>query len=135
MSSKPPPQPTVLVADDDDDCLQLLSSMVRRLGFEVLEARNGRELCEQAAERYAAGRNLAAIVTDVGMPVCTGVTAAKWIGALTPEVPVILVTAYRGTALWEEAAAAGVRRILPKPFTAEQLTETLKAVQQKTTSV
>jgi|GEM_PF-376528 len=131
MSSKAPPPPTVLVADDDDDCLQLLSSTLRRLGFEVLEARDGRELCEQAAQRYAAGRNLAAIVTDVGMPVCTGVAAAKWIGAFSPEVPVILVTAYRGTALWEEAASAGVRRILPKPFTAEELTASLKAVQKQ----
>ena len=118
----------MVVADDDDDERLFVSYVLRKLGFAVLEARDGKELCEQVLARASAGQSLDMIVTDVGMPMCTGVDAARWINDLVPEVPIIVITGYRDPAIWRAARQGGIKRIIGKPFAPAELAEAVTAL-------
>lgn len=122
------PKGTVVVADDDDDERMIASYVLRKLGFTVLEARDGKELCEQVLARTRAGESLDMIVTDVGMPMCTGVDAARWINELVPEVPIIVITGYRDPAIWSAASQGGIKRIIGKPFAPAELADAVTAL-------
>src|SRR5262249_52440025 len=63
------------------------------------------------------------LLTDLNMPEITGIELTARLRALyTPEqLPIILITTQQDQAAQAAAQAAGVRAVLPKPFTGEQL--------------
>ena len=63
---------TVLIAEDDQPALELLSSELRRRGYSVISATNG-----QAALTAMLALPITVIVTDVEMPVMTGLELLK----------------------------------------------------------
>jgi putative two-component system response regulator len=102
-----------LVADDDDDTRTLIATVLRRAGFQVVEASNGDELIE----RYADLRENASpsvIVSDIGMPGCDGIAATERLRNDSP-VPIVLVTAFEDPGTLQSARRAGADLVLFKP--------------------
>lgn len=85
----------VLIADDDIDSRQLIANHLRRAGFRVLEASDGREALE-ALQREVPDL----VLLDVIMPVLGGVETLRQIraNAHTRAVPVVMLTASPGVA-------------------------------------
>lgn len=113
-----PQSPTVLVVDDDDDIRSLVSQMLRKEGYCVLEASSGAE-----AELAAISKTPQLILMDIGMPGLDGLSVV-WRLRQHPEianVPVVIVTAYDSFDLRAEAAAAGCRGYLTKPMEPREL--------------
>lgn len=101
----------VLIADDSRDMRQLLCR--------VFEAEEGFELCSEAvdgADAVAKARQFQPdlIILDLSMPVMNGLAAARIIHREMPGVPIILYTLYAHAIQQAEAAAAGIRRVVPK---------------------
>ena len=63
---------TVLVVDDSDDIRELVCTQLRLLGYEVAEARDGREAVE-----VAKARRPSLILMDIQMPVMDGLAATR----------------------------------------------------------
>jgi two-component system response regulator HydG len=106
----------LLVADDDPGVRESLERTLTREGFSVVLASDGRAALELV---QAGGIDL--IVTDLKMPGLTGLELLRAAKAITPDVDVILLTAF-GTV--EEAVKAmkdGAYDFLTKPFRREQL--------------
>jgi two-component system response regulator (stage 0 sporulation protein F) len=92
MTSKRPPlelpRPTeaadgeAVVADDDDGSRALLVAVLRRNGFDASEARNGNELVERVEVLRREGSGALVVVSDISMPECDGIQAARRIGAV-----------------------------------------------------
>ena len=89
---------TVLVADDNPVNLKVASAMLKRLGYTVQTANNGREAVDavtQAVLHGAGSHPLAAVLMDVSMPELDGMQATQLIiaqhGGAAP--PVIAMTA------------------------------------------
>src|SRR5438270_7066348 len=115
------PDRTLLVADDDPGLRESLERTLTREGYRVLLASDGRA----ALERLQDGA-IDLIVTDLKMPGLTGLELLRAAKAISPDVDVILLTAF-GTV--EEAVKAmkdGAVDFLTKPFQRAQLLRVIR---------
>lgn len=115
--------PRVLLAEDDPDLRKLLAAILRKNGFEVIEARDGVDLQftldALAAEPTAPQPDV--IVSDIRMPGCTGLDILWGLRHGNSRIPVILMTAFGSHATREEAIRLGADAILSKPLDPESL--------------
>ena len=79
----------VLVADDEEGIRQLYSTIVERMGFVVVSARNGEE-----AYRLYHKEHPDLLLTDANMPVVDGLDLIKQIREEGGDLPVILVSGH-----------------------------------------
>jgi CheY-like chemotaxis protein len=109
---------TVMVVDDNEDLREMLRFMVERLGYEVVEAENGREAVEIARRRCP---NL--ILMDLSMPVMDGFAATRLLRKIEDmcNVPIIAISANRREQSQADALAAGCNDYLTKPVNFHQL--------------
>jgi two-component system phosphate regulon response regulator PhoB len=112
-----------LVVDDEPYMHRLLQHHLGRLGFQMLNARNGREGLEMAQRETPD-----LIVMDVMMPELDGLSALKELKktALTQAIPVIMITASAFHVTREEADACGAALFLTKPFSPTQLVQAVR---------
>jgi two-component system response regulator HydG len=102
--------PTLIVVDDDSDTCRNLADLFGDLGYAIDTAEGGDVALEKARQRaYDLG------LLDLRMPGMDGLTLCRHLKQLRPPMVVMIVTAYAGTGLDEEARAAGARRVLSKP--------------------
>jgi DNA-binding NtrC family response regulator len=122
MTSKPYDEPfTVLVVDDDPAMRALLKDWLERDGFRVIE--------EPSADRLLVAAKttpLDVVVLDKEMPGRGGFDVLPTLRRQHPEVPVILITAFGGGAVEQEAMRLGARSYLEKPFHLRALLEAVR---------
>jgi DNA-binding NtrC family response regulator len=122
MTSKPYNEPfTVLVVDDDAAMRALLKDWLERDGFHVIE--------EPSADGLLAAAKatpLDVVVLDKEMPGRGAFDVLPTFRRQCPEVPVILITAFGGGAVAQEAMRLGARSYLEKPFQLRALVEAVR---------
>ncbi|MFQ5697327.1 MAG: sigma-54-dependent transcriptional regulator [Myxococcota bacterium] len=106
----------ILVVDDEPNMRRVLGALLRRDGFEVIDACNG----EQALERLAETR-VHAVIADLRMPVMNGLELLESMQARYRGVPVVLLTAHGTVGSAVEALKHGALDYLTKPFDPEEL--------------
>ncbi|MER3425146.1 MAG: two-component system response regulator [Nitrospiraceae bacterium] len=120
----------VLLVDDEEQVREPISLILRRDGFEVVEAENG----EQAIQALNAGDNplmVDTILCDIRMPKINGTEAIAYFRAQYPTVPVVVMTGYPDIELAVSLMRQGVRDYLVKPVSKEELlTVVRKSVDQ-----
>jgi CheY-like chemotaxis protein len=104
-------QGKVLIADDYDDIRDMMVLVIEGLGYQVIEAKNGAEAVDLAAEHKP---NV--ILMDLAMPFMDGVEATQAIRgrADLAKIPIIAITAF-GAEYTDRALQAGCDKILHKP--------------------
>ena len=115
-----------VVADDDDDNRALFVAVLRRDGFEASEVRNGNELVECVTALRRDGGDALVVISDVNMPECNGIQAARRLRRICLTLPIVLVTASTDPRTWRDAAAAGVDAVLQKPVPPHVLTRAVR---------
>jgi PAS domain S-box-containing protein len=113
----------VLVVDDEETVRNFVRKTLRRHGFDVLLAANGRE----GIQALAAHPEVAAIVLDVAMPVMSGDQAAPELRRINPAVPIILSSGYPERDVRERFTGIAGAYFLPKPYKADALIEVVSA--------
>ena len=118
----------ILVVEDNEDCRELQSLVIRRLGYEVIEAGNGAAAIEEA---LAGQPDL--ILMDLSMPKMNGEDAIVQLKNLptTREIPVIVCTAYDPSPRVNRAIVAGAVEVLHKPFNLSELGDLLRKHMQR----
>ena len=111
-------EPLVLVADDDEDILLLVTTRLRRDGFEILSASSGDEALALARER----RPVLAVL-DIGMPGLDGVQVLEHIRADEDlqGIRVLLLTAKAQESDVRRGFDAGADGYVKKPFSPAEL--------------
>ena len=111
-------EPLVLVADDDEDILLLVTTRLKRDGFEIVQASNGDEALAVAHERRPA-----LAVLDIGMPGLDGVEVLEQIRADDDlrAMKVLLLTAKAQESDVRRGFAAGADAYVKKPFSPADL--------------
>ena len=102
---------TVLVVDDEANILEALQKVLSKEGFEVLTAGNGRQALEVLRKQP-----IHVMITDLRMPGMTGDDLLKAAKAITPEVEVIVMTAYGTVENAVEAMKLGAYDFVSKPL-------------------
>jgi two-component system, chemotaxis family, chemotaxis protein CheY len=112
-----------LVVDDSLAMRSIMGRILRELGFEVVEAKNGQE----ALDHLQQGARPRVALVDWNMPVMDGVALLRSMrgSATWNDVPVMMVTAETESSLVVQALEAGADDYLMKPFTREMLVEKL----------
>jgi len=112
----------IVIVDDDDDVRELLLRTLPTDGFEILEARDGREALA-LVEREAPDL----LLLDWNMPNATGGDVLAELARQKHRVPVIVLTADDDPKRREIAEAHGVAAFLAKPFSPIEL---LRAIER-----
>ena len=104
---------TVMVVDDSDDIRTMICMKLRRKGYRVLEAANGKEAVELATRSHPG-----LILMDLSMPVMDGYEATRRIKALPGflEVPVVAISAICDASYNRKALEAGCVECVRKPI-------------------
>jgi PAS domain S-box-containing protein len=120
----------ILVVDDEPSVRQITQQTLEAFGYRVVLASNGAEAVAIYGARKA---EIAAVLTDMMMPVLDGPATIQVLQKINPAVRIIGASglAAHGHAAHGHAAHAaslGVKHFLPKPYTAETLLQALKQV-------
>lgn len=115
---------TILIVDDEESIRQITRQTLETYGYRTLQAADGAE----AVALYARHRDeIAAVITDMVMPVMNGPATIEALLDLNPDVRIIGASGWMAD-LRRVEVGKGVRHFLPKPCTAESLLRTLKRV-------
>lgn len=109
----------VLVVDDDPGVLKSVSSLLSEYYTVVA--------CPSASEafRYASEGKVSVVLSDVKMPMISGIDLLDHMRRLLPDVPVILMTAYAEIDTALSAVKKKAFDMIIKPFDPDQMLETL----------
>jgi two-component system, chemotaxis family, chemotaxis protein CheY len=116
-----------LVVDDSRAVRMILAKALKDLGYEVLEAENGRRALEMAEVEK---ESLKLVLADWNMPEVNGLEMLKQLRrneALSSTV-VVMVTTETELTQMATALEAGANEYVMKPFTKEILMEKLELV-------
>lgn len=112
----------VLIVDDAAFMRLSIKTTVTKAGFEVAgEAENGIE----AVKKYKELRP-DVVTMDITMPEMTGIEAVKMIMQIDPKARILMVSAMGQESLVKESILSGARSFIVKPFTEEQVIQSLK---------
>lgn len=115
----------IVYVDDDTVMVTMVRALLQRAGHRV-------SCFENPADAIAAVRaspeTFDLFVTDFNMPVLSGLDVARELARLRPELPVVISSGYVTDELVAAAARLGVRHVLQKEYTLEQLPDMLQAL-------
>jgi two-component system cell cycle sensor histidine kinase/response regulator CckA len=118
----------VLVAEDDAAVRQVVSTVLRRAGYTVLDAAGPNEALALARE-YPEPIDL--LLTDAVMPHSSGKQLADRLSELRPGVPVIYMSGYTDRDIVHHGVLDAEVNFLPKPITPAPLLNLVARVLEK----
>jgi len=115
---------TILTVDDSPSVRQVLATLLKSAGFDVLEAGDGQEGLAKLT-----GQKIHLIISDVNMPRLDGIGFVKAVKLLPAYkfTPIIMLTTESQEEKKREGQAAGAKAWVVKPFKPDQM---LSAVQK-----
>lgn len=105
------PRPKIMVIDDESSIISLMTDILEPRGFEVA----GFDHPEVAIKQLNTFQP-DAVLTDIMMPVMTGLDVLREIRKTHADLPVIFVSAHADKKVLMEAIEMGVYAVLEKPF-------------------
>jgi CheY-like chemotaxis protein len=116
---------TILVVDDEISLLAITGETLEQFGYRVLNANDGAEALAIYAEKKDA---IAAVLTDMMMPIMGGTSLVSALLSINPAIKIVRSSGLFSTGGGTSFSEAGTRHFLAKPYTAETLIKTIRAV-------
>lgn len=112
---------TVLLADDDPGVREMLGRVLESENYEVILAKNGNETAAQFV-----GNEPDIVLLDLNMPDRDGWSAFRFMDAVHPLLPIIIITARPNQ--YPQADYLGVDALMEKPLNLPVLLEAIRAL-------
>jgi hypothetical protein len=116
----------VLLVEDDDQVRTVSRGILRRSGYQVLEARNAGEAL-LLAEAQAPG-TIHLLLADVVMPQVSGPDLAKRLASIHPTMKVLFMSGYTDDNVVRHGVVRSAISFVQKPITPEMLTAKVREV-------
>ena len=119
---------TILLIEDFAELREMIATMLRSKGYQVLQARDGMEAVNLAASHFAP---IDLVVTDVIMPKLNGPEAVRQIRARRAGVKVVYITGYADQNVIGEELSAANSITLEKPIRPDALLSRIRELLDK----
>jgi PAS domain S-box-containing protein len=113
----------ILFVDDEESIVCVGQYMLKQLNYSVEATTSVSDALEILRARPT---EFDLVVTDLAMPIMTGIEFARHISKAWPELPVVLATGYPGTLTLGEVRAKGISELLLKPPTVETFSDVVR---------
>jgi CheY-like chemotaxis protein len=117
---------TVLFVDDDEMLLEVVSLILQRLDYNVLNASKGLEAIEIFKKN-----EVDFVILDMRMPGMNGDEVCRQLKKIKPKVKIILASGYVKFYSEDYLVDCGFDDIIDKPFTIEQLSKKIENILSK----
>jgi CheY-like chemotaxis protein len=121
-------QPVILFADDDAICLDVGVKILQKLGYIVLEARDGREAVEVFLNNQS---EVDLVILDMKMPY-NGGAAFSQLKKISANVKVLIASGYAKDQQLKEMMEKGCSGFIQKPFSIKSLSQKILNVLNET---
>ena len=118
--------PRILVVDDESANRVTLERILKREGWEVLQAAEGRSALD-----LLRSEGVDVVVTDLKMPGMSGLELLRASKSLVPDVEVLLMTAYGTVETAVDAIKEGAYDFVTKPLRRMELVRTIRKALEK----
>jgi two-component system cell cycle sensor histidine kinase/response regulator CckA len=130
VPTKPLGQPqrgteTILLVEDEPSVRMLVRDELRKLGYRVVEAKNGVEACLLATQQAG---SLHLLLTDVVMPGMGGRELAQHLSVIKPDLRTLFISGYMDDVGIMAGQEEGTTSFLQKPFTPEVLARAVRSL-------
>src|SRR5262249_17906102 len=115
---------TILLVEDEDAVRVIISAILQRQGYVVLEASTPRRAAEIFEQQ---GREIDLLLTDVVMPEMNGPALARQWLMMCPDLKILFISGYADIAVPVDSRNANVS-FLSKPFQASVLSNKVREV-------
>ncbi len=116
----------ILIVDDDALVLESLKLLLKKAGYKVFSAVNGKE-----ALSILKKTDIPIMITDLKMPQMSGIELMKKAMELSPDLCVIMMTAYATVETAVEAMKIGAYDYITKPFSSDELMMIIKRAEER----
>jgi len=115
----------ILIVDDEPDILRLISLRLRKLGYDVLTAVDGKEALDAIRNE-----NPDLVLLDLLIPFMNGAEVCEQVknDKTLKHIPIILFTAHSDTMTAEKTKKLGAEDYIVKPFVLEELTDKVEEI-------
>jgi len=119
---------SILLVDDDTSIREVTQAILKRKGFAIESASDGQkalDLFKANPDKYSL------IVTDLSMPIMSGIELCQAIRASGSDIPIMLSTGQLDIEDQQEYENVGITTSIQKPWTAEELIARIQEIDNK----
>ena len=116
---------TILLVDDEEMIIDVASQVLKKLGYEILTARHGKEAIEIYRQN---SQRIAIVILDLIMPEMGGGETYDRLKELDPDVKVLLSSGYSLDGQATEILNRGCDGFIQKPFSIKDLSQKLRQI-------
>ena len=117
-------QPVILFADDDPVCLDVGVKMLQKLGYKVLDTKDGKEAVDVFLNNQS---EVFLVILDMEMPYNGGITFFK-LKNINANVKVLIASGYAKDQKIREMMEQGCSGFIQKPFSINELSQKIMNV-------
>jgi two-component system, cell cycle sensor histidine kinase and response regulator CckA len=116
---------TVLLIEDEVFIIDMVRTVLTGIGYAVLIARDGEEGVAIFSRHQ---KEIKAVVLDFGLPKLRGDEVASRIKTIDPKANIVLISGFFDPEIRTNMARIGVNRLIQKPFSFAELTDSIRSV-------
>ncbi len=114
---------TILIVEDEELLRELVQTMLKAKGYNVLVAGDGEEAVAVFREHY---RQVHLVLSDLGLPKLGGWEACQEMKKINPNIKLVIASGYLDPTSKQEMLLGGVTEFVHKPYLAGELTAKLR---------
>jgi PAS domain S-box-containing protein len=115
---------TILLAEDEVQVKYIAITLLKKLGFKVIDAANGKEALELYQKNAA---DITLVVTDIGMPVMNGYELFYKLKQLSPQLPIVISSGFGEGDIALKIPPEKTAGFINKPYNFDKLRDVLRA--------
>ncbi|MBT0652508.1 PAS domain S-box protein [Geobacter luticola] len=104
---------TILLVEDEEPIMQVAKAMLMELGFEVIEARNGKEALHIYQQN---AYDIILVMTDMGMPVMDGYNLFLELKRLNAVLPIVISSGFGDADITSRISRDDIAGLISKPY-------------------